>query len=408
MSEIQMIDLDQDDQLEKLAKELFEEEKREKSHADIMHGDEPEKKPDKKKKRTRWNPVALVLLILTLAGATGSIFFYGLYQSEKRINVANGEAIAASSQMIATQEELLTTTSQSRYEEGFQDGIMTGAEEQLSILKAQLRNTTEEGSVLQALRNLYPECVIFYDTSGYVFKDIDSNLLLHDFKLDHFVQNEEGFVDYYGEGEVLSHRGIDVSKYNQKVDWNAVKESGIEFAFVRVGFRGYGSGDIILDEMFKSHIKGAKAAGLKVGVYFFTEAINAAEAEEEAQFVLDQLAEAGIHVDLPIVFDIEKVNVASARAENLTVEERTEVAIAFCEKIKESGYTPMLYGNIKCFMNMLDLSRLLEYKKWFAYYDSNLYYPYEISCWQYSEKGNVAGITGEVDVNVWLDQEFFE
>lgn len=408
MSDIQMIDLDQDDQLEKLAKELFEDEKKEKSHADIMHGDEQDRKTGKKMKKARWNPVVLGLLVIALLGVTGSFYCYGMYRSEKKINKANGEALAASSQAVSEKDEQLAAIYESRYEEGYNQGMLSGADEQLNFLKENIRATAEEKGVLQALRDLYPECVVFYDTAGYVFRDIDANLGLHNLQADRFVWDEDGFVDYLENGEKVSHRGIDVSKYNQKIDWNKVAESGIEFAFVRVGFRGYGSGDIVLDEMFKSHVRGAKSAGLKVGVYFFTQAVTTKEAEEEAQFILDQIRLTDITVDFPIVFDVEKVNVNTARAENLSVEDRTAITIAFCEKIKEAGYTPMIYGNIKCFMNMLDMSMLKDYKKWFAYYDSSLYFPYEISGWQFSDKGKVNGIDGEVDINIWFDQSMFE
>lgn len=421
MSDMPMIDLDQDDdQIEFLAKELFENEKKGKRHADITSGEElntENKKKGKKKaskreknhknqKKGKWNPVALILLICSLGGISGSIYFYGLLCEERNINRANSEAIATSSRVISDKDGQILGEKEQSFQDGYQEGVAYANENQLDQLKETLRTNTEEYGVLKAFRMLYPECVVFYDTTGYVFADIDENIGLHSYQEEQFVWDEKGFVDYKEDGKVISKRGIDVSKYNEEVDWNLVKKSGIEFVFVRLGFRGYGSGDILLDEMFESHITGAKKAGLKVGVYFFTEAINAKEAEEEAQYVLDQLEEVGIKPDYPIVFDVEKVNVSSARAENLSKEDRTEVTIAFCEKIKKAGYTPMIYGNIKCFINMLDLSLLKDYPKWFAYYDDSIYFPYELSCWQYSEKGTVDGVKGEVDINILLDDSF--
>lgn len=400
MSDLHMIDLDQEDQIERIAKEIMEEEKHTKSHADLM---KDEKKPVKKRKK--WNPVALILLCGTLCGLTGTVYFYAMYQNEK------GKVEAAAKEVsveVADSQEDSEKIGEEMYQNGYEDGVLMGEEQKLASLKEEFRSTVEEESMIQALRNLYPECVVFYDTEGYLFRDIDESLGLHSYEEEQFVFQENGFIDYVENGEVTSLRGIDVSKYNEKVDWLKVKESGIDFAFVRVGFRGYGSGDIVLDDMFESHITGAKKAGLKVGVYFFTEAINTEEAQEEAQFVLDQLEEAGVSIDYPIVYDIEKVNVKSARAENLSIEERTDITIAFCEKIKEAGYQPMIYGNIKCFMNMIDISRLKEYPKWYAFYDDFIYYPYELACWQYSDKGSVEGISGEVDLNILFNENFFE
>ncbi len=425
MSDMPMIDLDQDDdQIESLAKELFEDEIRGKRHADITSAEEQENSDSKKKKKRnakktgkrekkrnnqkkgKWNPVAVLLLLSALAGIGTSFYFYGQLCEERNINRANSEAIATSSQVISDKDGQILGEKEQSFQDGYSEGVALGEQNQLEQLKETLRANTEEYGVLKALRELYPECVVFYDTTGYVFADIDESIGFHSYKEELFEWDEDGFVDYVEDGSITSKRGIDVSKYNEEVDWNLVKESGIEFAFVRVGFRGYGSGDILLDEMFESHITGAKKAGLKVGVYFFTEAINAKEAEEEAQFVLDQLKEVGIKPDYPIVLDVEKVNVSSARAENLSKEDRTEVAIAFCEKIRKAGYTPMIYGNIKCFINMLDLSLLKDYPKWFAYYDESIYFPYELSCWQYSEKGIVDGVKGEVDINILLDDSF--
>ena len=135
-----------------------------------------------------------------------------------------------------------------------------------------------------------------------------------------------------------------------------------------------------------------------MGVYFFTQALSEEEAEEEAEFVIESIAP--YKVEYPVVLDIEAVTSSNARGNGLTSDERTKYCIVFCEKIKEAGYTPMIYGNLKTFMLLLNIEELEEYDKWFAYYDESYYFPYDFKIWQYTNKGKVAGIKGDVDLNV--------
>ena len=138
---------------------------------------------------------------------------------------------------------------------------------------------------------------------------------------------------------------------------------------------------------------------MDVGVYFFTQAVSDAEALEEAQFVIENLAPYA--VNFPVVLDVEAVGGKEGRTNNLTVAERTQYAVTFCEAIKEAGYTPMIYGNLKTFMLMLDMERLEDYEKWFAGYDpTKIYFPYDFSIWQYTDTGRVDGINGDVDLNI--------
>ena len=257
---------------------------------------------------------------------------------------------------------------------------------------------SDDGSPLKMLRMFFPENLIYYDEEEYVFFPVDENLKKHNISGEDLVKNDNGEIQYIVDGTVLSHKGIDVSKYQGSIDWQMVKDDGIEYAFVRLGIRGYESGKIVLDDYFEQNMNGAREAGIKTGIYFFTQAVNEDEAREEAQFVLENIE--GYSVECPIVLDVETVGSANGRADNLTIEERTNIAIAFCEAVKQAGYTPMVYGNIKCFTKLLDLSRLEEYEKWYAFYDDYMYLPYEVSCWQYTEKGRVSGITGRVDMNI--------
>ena len=256
----------------------------------------------------------------------------------------------------------------------------------------------EDGNPIKAIRSLFPENLIYYDEEEYVFSPVIEELKMHNLSDENFVETDAGEMQYVENGTMTSHKGIDVSKYQGNIDWNTVASDGVEYAFVRLGLRGYVSGEIVLDEYYHQNMAGANTAGLPVGVYFFTQAITVEEAREEAQYVIDNLRD--YKVDCPVVFDVEMITSGDGRANNLSKEERTQICIAFCETIKAAGYTPMIYGNVKCFTKMVDMTLLEDYEKWYAFYDDYMYFPYEVSCWQYTEKGKVAGIQGNVDLNI--------
>lgn len=207
-----------------------------------------------------------------------------------------------------------------------------------------------------------------------------------------------GRYEYIMNGEVVSICGIDVSKYQGDIDWEKVKASGVEYAIIRLGYRGMNEGTLELDPYYFDNIKDAAAAGVKVGIYFFSQAKNREEAVEEAEFVLENIKE--YEITYPVVFDTEEVTTYAARANGLSRAERTDCCIAFCEKIKEAGYIPMIYANTRYMVMGLELERLGDYDKWFAYYGSSHIFPYEYTMLQYSDTGRVPGIDGAVDLDV--------
>ena len=222
-----------------------------------------------------------------------------------------------------------------------------------------------------------------------------------------------------------SIRGIDVSGYQQLINWDLVKASGIEFAMIKVGYRGWGSGKIIEDSYFQRNIREAKRVGIKVGVYFYSGAVNTAEAIQEAQFVINRVR--NYSLDYPVAFDFEDFENTESRYYRLDKNQRTDISIAFLDTVKRYGYTPMIYGNPNYFNNerYFDTSRLVtQYKVWLAHYywadsDRNQYsdfshflasgkktgYSYEnkqgtIDMWQFSSEGIIRGINGRVDLNI--------
>ncbi len=196
-------------------------------------------------------------------------------------------------------------------------------------------------------------------------------------------------------------RGIDVSEHQLDIDWNKVAQSGVDYAYIRVGRRGYTEGGLFEDPYFAANMAGAQAAGLKVGVYMFSQAVTVQEAIEEANFVIERIAK--YNVELPVVFDWEKVHEADARTADVTMEGRTDCAIAFCETVKNAGYTPCVYFNRNLGYYGYDLSRLTDYEFWFSLPESgfpNFYYAADM--WQYSFTETVPGIAVETDMNLWF------
>lgn len=192
---------------------------------------------------------------------------------------------------------------------------------------------------------------------------------------------------------------IDVSEFQKTIDWAKVKAAGIKGAIIRCGYRGYEKGTLQQDSKFMSHIKGAHAAGLTVGVYFFTEAINASEGKEEAAYTLNLVKKAGIPLSYPIAIDTEAITAKDVRANDLSKARRTEVINAFCKEIKAQGYEPMIYASTSWLEDKLNMSKL-PYKVWVAQYNSKVTYKGDYVMWQFSSNGQVDGIDGRVDLNL--------
>ena len=212
------------------------------------------------------------------------------------------------------------------------------------------------------------------------------------------LKTRNGRKFYVEDSEITSLLGVDVSVHQDDIDWAKVRKAGIDFAMVRLGFRGYGSGEAQLDENYVQNIEGARAAGLDAGVYFFSQAITVDEAIEEAQMVIDSLD--GLDVNYPVVYDWEIIYDDSARTDNVPVDVLTDCCVAFCEAIEDAGYTPMIYQNKKTTMFKLDLERLTDYDFWLAEYNSEPTYYYDFTMWQYTSEGSVPGIEGDVDLNI--------
>ena len=193
--------------------------------------------------------------------------------------------------------------------------------------------------------------------------------------------------------------GLDVSAHQEEIDWQAVAAAGFEFVMIRVGYRGYETGLLQADAYAQANYAGAKAAGLKVGAYMFSQAISRKEAMEEARFALEQIR--GWELDLPLVYDWERVK-AGTRTDGVDARTVTDCALGFCALVEAVGKESMVYFNPHHGKNYFYLHELEEYPFWLAYYTDKMDYPYKFEMWQYTDQGTVPGIEGGADINIML------
>lgn len=219
----------------------------------------------------------------------------------------------------------------------------------------------------------------------------------HDYDFTKLVCQSE-LMKYYEEGRQISYVGADISKYEDYVDFVKLRKAGLDFVMLRVGARGYGTGQLVLDEYFTDNIKRAGDAGLDVGVYFSSQAITAEEAVEEASMVLEALAD--YRITYPVAFDMGFVENDTARIENLSKAEKTEIAKTFLDTIAAEGYMTVIYGDKEWLIKEIDMSKLTAYDVWLSQLQDVPDYPYRFTMWQYTTSASVDGIAGYASLNV--------
>ena len=208
---------------------------------------------------------------------------------------------------------------------------------------------------------------------------------------------EEGGFKRYKSDDTLASVGVDVSSHQQEIDWELVAANGVEFAMIRVGYRGYTEGEIQPDDYFVQNIEGARAAGLDVGVYFFSQALDEQEAIDEANYVLEQIKD--YPLSYPVIFDWEDIE-ADARTDGMDSVQLTKNAIAFCDTIKQAGYRAGVYFNQRFGYEEFDLESLQDYVFWLAEYNDTPSFSFHFQIWQYCNDGRVDGIKTDVDLNL--------
>ncbi len=316
--------------------------------------------------RERLIVLAIAVLIFVLGAAAG----IGGRMILAKLQADNEERIAAAN--VSREEERL---------EGIKQGFEKGT------------------STLQILRDYYPDDLIMKKNGSYCFVPLDSSLKTNSFDSSKVRKNTDGTYGYV-DGDLEVIKGIDVSSHQGEIDWAKVAKSNVDFAMIRAVYRGYESGKLLEDEQFRTNIEEAHAKGIKVGAYIFTQAISKFEVDEEISKLNGLLGT--YELDYPVAIDVEDLAGSTERLESLSKDELTELIRYYCDKVEESGYTPMLYLNIDSALNMIDLAQFEDIKKWFAVYDSDFYYPYAYQMWQYKDTGKVDGIDGNVDLNLYF------
>ncbi len=358
-----------------------------------------EEEAPKKSSRKKKNPLTAVTVFLSLISLLSLFLCLYLLKEYKALQAEEKVIEEISSPYIYTQEDA---------EQMVASAVSDAKEEGSAEVKDYIRSaiTTRGAGLYEILRRLYPDEAVYSDSSGYHFVPLSPAIPKNPVDNEGLSYAPNGEISYAPGGEVRSIKGIDVSAFQGDIDWTKVAQSGVQFAFIRMGFRGYGSGAMVEDDKWRQNIEGALNNGIAVGVYFFDQAINAQEAVEEAQFILERIA--GYNITYPIAIDIETVDDKNARGMTLTTAERTIVARTFCNTIRDAGYTPMIYGNNYSFFAMLDMNELADVPMWYAFFNTYLYNPYQCAIWQYSSTGTVNGINGNVDMNIYfpLDAPF--
>ena len=219
---------------------------------------------------------------------------------------------------------------------------------------------------------------------------------------DYYFTDECGFKGY-DDGSTTYKRGIDVSEHQGEIDWVKVKEAGVQFAYIRAGFRTYDHGNLREDICFRYNIENAIANDIDVGVYFFSQAINVEESIEEARFVVDLIKD--YDISLPVAHDMEDIAWAASRIDILDRDTKTEIADAFCAIIENYGYDSIIYANASWLLTELNIFKLSGRKIWLANYTDKTLYPFRYEFWQYSDSGTIEGIPEKVDLDIMYIRE---
>ncbi|MCR4792556.1 MAG: glycoside hydrolase family 25 protein [Lachnospiraceae bacterium] len=375
--------------------DIYDEETEE---AEELYADEPEPMPSRsgKRKKKGHGAMAFVIVLMTLAvlAAVGAAV-YLLFFTRFNQNVASADKPIYTQAQLDEELHEARIAADQRVTEAFDSGYEEGRR---STLTALMENLITTGSSITSLRPFYPDKVIVVSQGTFHFVDVNTDLKLTGLDPTCFYTNVDGVMEYSENGQILSHKGVDVSSYQGEIDWNAAAADGVEFAIIRTTLRGYGTGRLVEDETFEANIQGAMEAGIHVGAYVFSQAITEEEVIEEAQSAIDKLSP--YVTGVPVVIDVERISGGEGRMDDLTPAERTDLILKFCEVVANAGYKPYVYYNTEMSILYVDIARLENIPKWYASYSSDFFYPYDIDILQYSATGRVAGINGDVDMDL--------
>ena len=307
------------------------------------------------------------------------------------------QADASQSELDALESEGYYTTAQAN--QLIEKADAKARKEEGDRLRDSFREKINEGDRLGAIRTLYPDEIVTEYAGQYNFTAIDRSLPISPVSEEDFDVSYDGSIKYIGSADDLEvTRGIDVSRTQGSIDFYKVKADDIDFVMIRAGLRGSVEGNILEDDLFKTNIANALKADLQVGVYFYSQAVNAEEASEEADYVLDLIK--NYEITYPVAIDLEQTTSSDSRTSKLNKMNYSEIAAEFCNKVSEAGYTPMIMGTVRTFVDFLEPESLETYPVWVSYYGYPQYYPYDFRMWQYSRTGKVDGVGTDVNLDI--------
>lgn len=317
-------------------------------------------------------------------------------QKDLRIQIVDNAG-----KLVTGEEFCVVLNGDKEYKDEDKDGIiyieyLRSGEYEVALKEAEGYRVPETNAYINVKQSV--EYVVIDDIDLLILTEDDVNAELEDLEANDAADDaDKSEITGMQEGNANAKMGIDVSKWNKEIDWDKVKEAGVEFAIIRVGYRGATTGALVEDPYFEANMKGAIRAGIPVGVYFFTQAVNTVEAVEEASMVTALCRD--YKISYPVFIDVEGLG-GSGRADGLDVETRTAVSKAFCATMESAGYRAGVYSSRNWLNDMLDMEELRDYIVWLAEYRDVPIYQGYYHMWQYTSKGSVDGIEGNVDFNL--------
>ncbi len=317
-------------------------------------------------------------------------------QKDLRIQIVDNAG-----KLVTGEEFCVVLNGDKEYKDEDKDGIiyieyLRSGEYEVALKEAEGYRVPETNAHINVKQSV--EYVVIDDIDLLILTEDEVNAELEDLGANDAADDaDKSEITGMQEGNANAKMGIDVSKWNKEIDWDKVKEAGVEFAIIRVGYRGATTGALVEDPYFEANMKGAIRAGIPVGVYFFTQAVNTVEAVEEASMVTALCRD--YEISYPVFIDVEGLG-GSGRADGLDVETRTAVSKAFCATMESAGYRAGVYSSRNWLNDMLDMDELRDYIVWLAEYRDVPIYQGYYHMWQYTSKGSVDGIEGNVDFNL--------
>lgn len=336
----------------------------------------------------------IILSLVALAAvALSGILFFRARRSDRELKNANAKltALEGDSKTLYTEDEVSQQETQARRE---------GQEEEGNAIRTQIQSSLESGdSVTGMLRDLFSDDIVVVSDGRYYFYPVISTVEKNGFGDGDFAFGDDGTLSYVGsDAAITTRQGVDVSSANGEIDWEAAAEAGVQFAMIRAGGRD-DDGKLYADARFSQNMDGAQKAGIAVGAYWSLGAKDDEEASEEVDYLLTLLSPYRDRITYPVAALVRNVP-ADSRIFALTRSEWTKNLDTFCSGIEAGGYRAMIYGSLAGFVMKADLADIGGYARWIQEFSDDLYFPYSFAIWQYASEGSVAGIDGNVHLDL--------